>query len=51
MIAKFENMNIRQENHEEGEETKNMLTNQKESEDILLQMKEILNDHRDISLS
>jgi len=29
MIAKVENMNIRQENHEEGQETKNILNNQK----------------------
>jgi hypothetical protein len=47
MIAKVEKMNIRQENHE----TKNMLEHQKESETILLQIKETLNDHRDISLS
>jgi hypothetical protein len=51
MIAKVENMNIRQENHKEGQQTKNMLEHQKESEAILLQMKETLNDHRDISLS
>jgi hypothetical protein len=51
MIAKVEKMNMRQENPEEGQETKNMLKNQKESEAILLQMKETLNDHRDISLS
>jgi hypothetical protein len=51
MIAKVEKMNLRQENHEEGQETKNMLKNQKESEAILFQMKETLNDHRDISLS
>jgi hypothetical protein len=50
MIAKVEKMNMRQENHEEGQETKNMLEHQKESETILLQMKETLNDHRDISL-
>jgi hypothetical protein len=29
MIAKVENMNMRQEDHEEGQETKNMLKNQK----------------------
>jgi hypothetical protein len=29
MIAKVEKMNIRQENHEEGQETKNMLKNHK----------------------
>jgi hypothetical protein len=36
MIAKVEKMNMRQEDHEEGQETKNMLKNQKESETILL---------------
>jgi hypothetical protein len=36
MIAKVEKMNMKQENHEEGQETKNMLKNQKESEAILL---------------
>jgi hypothetical protein len=51
MIAKVEKMNMRQENHEKGQETKNMIEHQKESETILLQMKETLNDHRDISLS
>jgi hypothetical protein len=50
MIAKVENMNMRQENHEEGKETKIMLKNQKESEAILLQLKETLNDHKDIGL-
>jgi hypothetical protein len=50
MIAKVERMNMRQKNHDEGQETKNILKNQKESESILLQMKETLNDHRDISL-
>jgi hypothetical protein len=50
MIAKVEKMNMRQENHEEGQETKNMLKNHKESEAILLQMKETLSDHRDIIL-
>ena len=51
MIAKVEKMNMRQENPEEDQETNNMLKNQKESEAILLQMKETLNDHRDINLS
>jgi hypothetical protein len=51
MIAKVEKMNMKQEKHEEGQETKNMLEHQKESETILLQMKEKLNNHRDISLS
>jgi hypothetical protein len=50
MIVKVENMNMIQENYEEGQKTKNMLENQKESETILLQMKETLNDHRDIRL-
>jgi hypothetical protein len=50
MIVKFEKMNMRQENYEEGQETKEMLENQKESETILLQMKETLNAHRDINL-
>ena len=51
MIAKVENMNMRQENLEKNQETKNMIERQKESETILLQMKETLNDHRDINLS
>ena len=50
MIAKVEKMNMKQENHEEGQETKDILEHQKESETILLQMKETLNDHVDISL-
>jgi hypothetical protein len=44
MIAKVEKMNMRQENYEEGQETKDMLKNQKESETMLLQLKET---HRD----
>jgi hypothetical protein len=36
MISKVEKMNMRQENHEEGQETKNMPKNQKESKAILL---------------
>jgi hypothetical protein len=50
MIAKVEKMNMRLENYEEGQGTKDMLENQKESETILLQLKETLNDHKDISL-
>jgi hypothetical protein len=50
LIVKVEKMNLRQENHEEGQETKDMLENQTESETMLLQMKETLNDHRDINL-
>jgi hypothetical protein len=51
MIAKVEKMNMRQENHEKGQETKDMIEPQKESETILLQMKETLNSHRDTNLS
>jgi hypothetical protein len=36
MIAKVEKMNIRQENHDEGQQTKNRLEHQKQSETILL---------------
>jgi hypothetical protein len=50
MIAKDEKMNLRQANHEEGQENKDMLENQTESETMLLQLKETLNDHRDINL-
>jgi hypothetical protein len=50
MIAKVEKMNLRQENYEEGQETKDMLEKQKESESMLLQLKETLNNHRNISL-
>ena len=50
MIAKLEKMNMKQENHGEVQETKNMPKKQKEFEAILLQMKETLNDHRDIIL-
>jgi hypothetical protein len=49
MIAKVENMNMRQENYEEGQEAKDMLL-QKELETLLLQMKETLNDHINFSL-
>jgi hypothetical protein len=51
MIGKVEKKNMRQENHEMGQETKDMIKPQKESETVLLQMKETLNDHRDINLS
>jgi hypothetical protein len=50
MITKVEKMNLKQENYEEGQKTKDILEHQKESKTILLQMKETLNDHRDISL-
>jgi hypothetical protein len=50
MISKVEKMNMKQENHEEGQETKNMLKNQKDLEAMLLWMKETLNDHKGIIL-
>ena len=50
MIAKLDRMNMRQENLEEGHETETMAEPQTESEIVLLQMKETLNDHRDINL-
>jgi hypothetical protein len=50
MIAKLEKMNMEQANLEKGQETKITTEPQKESETILLQMKETLNDHKDISL-
>jgi hypothetical protein len=51
MIVNVERMNIRQENPEEGQETKTRTEPQKESENVLLQMKETLNDHRNIKLT
>jgi hypothetical protein len=45
MIAKVERMNMRQEDHEKGQEIETMTEPQKESEKIFLQMKETLNDH------
>jgi hypothetical protein len=51
MIAKLERMNTRQENPEKGQATETMEEPQKESENVLLQMKETLNDHRNINLS
>jgi hypothetical protein len=50
MIAKVERMNMIQEYHEKGQATEIMEKPQKESEKVLLQMKETLNDHRHISL-
>jgi hypothetical protein len=51
MIAQLERMNMRQEDHEQSQATEIMAEPQKESEKVLLQMKETLNDHRHISLS
>jgi hypothetical protein len=45
MIVKLEGMNMRHENPKENPETKIMEKPQKESEKVLLQMKETLNDH------
>jgi hypothetical protein len=52
MIAKVENMNMREENYKEGHETKDMLKNhtEKESEAMLMQLNEEMDDHREISL-
>jgi hypothetical protein len=55
MIAKFEKMNMRQENYEEVKETKDLLENQKEKElekyhTMLVQLKEEMDDHRNIGL-
>jgi hypothetical protein len=51
MIAKVEIMNMNQENPKADPETEIMAEPQKESEKVLLQMKETLNDHRHIRLS
>jgi hypothetical protein len=51
MIAKVERMNMNQENPKADLETEIMTEPQKESEKVLLQMKETLNDHRHVSLS
>jgi hypothetical protein len=49
MIAKVERMNLNQENPKADPET--MVESQKESEKVLLQMKETLDDHRHVRLS
>jgi hypothetical protein len=51
MIAKLEEMNMRQENPKADLETKIMIESHKESKKALLQMKETLNDHRPVTLS
>jgi hypothetical protein len=51
MIAKIERINMKQENPKVDPETKIMAEPHKESEKVLLQMKETLNDHRNINLS
>jgi hypothetical protein len=51
MIAKLEEMNMRQENPKANPKTEIMEEPRKESEKVLLHMKETLNDHRHINLS
>ena len=51
MIAKVERMNMRQENPEEDQETNTMAEPQKNLENVFLQMKETLNDHKNVNLS
>jgi hypothetical protein len=51
MISRLEKMNMDQENPEGYQETKIIEEPQKESEIMLLKMKETLNDHKDASLS
>jgi hypothetical protein len=48
MIDKIERMNLNQENPKEDPETKAITEPQKESEKVLLQMKETLNNHRHV---
>jgi hypothetical protein len=51
MIARLENLNMEQENPEGYQETKIIEEPQKESEIMLLKMKENLDEHKDVSLS
>jgi hypothetical protein len=56
MIAKVEEMNMRQENFEERQKTKDMLENDKENESekaqtMLVHLKEAMDNHKDVSLS
>jgi hypothetical protein len=51
MIARLEKLNMEQANSEGDQETKIMEEPQKESEIMLLKLKETLDDHKDISLS
>jgi hypothetical protein len=55
IIAKVEGMNMRQENYEEIQETKGMLEIHKEKSSVevqttLLQLKEMMDVHKDVSL-
>jgi hypothetical protein len=51
MIAKIEKLDMEQANPEGDQETKIIAETQKESEKILLQMKDTLNDHRHVRLA
>jgi hypothetical protein len=51
MIVKLERMNMRQEHPKKDQDTETMVEPQKKSETVLLQMKETLNDHRNINLA
>jgi hypothetical protein len=51
MIARLEKLNMEQANSEGDQETKIMKEPQKESEIMLLKIKETLDDHKDVSLS
>jgi hypothetical protein len=51
MIARLEKMNMEQANPEGDQETNIIEETQKESKKILLQMKDILNDHQHVRLS
>ena len=51
MIARLEKLNMEQENSEGDQETKIMEEPHKESEIMLLKIKETLDDHKDVSLS
>jgi hypothetical protein len=50
MIGRLEKLNMEQENFEGDQETKIMKEPQKESEIMLLKIKETLDDHKDVSL-
>jgi hypothetical protein len=51
MIVRLEKLNMEQANPEGDQETNIIVETQKESEKILLQMKDTLNDHRHVRLS
>ena len=51
MIAKLERMNMSQEDPEKYHDTKTLAEPRRESETVLLQMKETPNDHQNINLS